>query len=456
MQNSHRIRGGAVRSTSMSTTAPMSLAAMSAAVEGLEVDAAATRQTLIRVRGGTSASFADVTDSCSSPACVAARLVDAASTGDVEALSRAIAAQPSISRERALTAAALGGHRRAVLLLLASTVLARHGKLSCLQVALHHPRLSCRVRVAMVRLLLQRRRPRGEAPPLSGAAAAAEARRQERVRQVMLASACTPAGPSLLATLASEGHLPRGAGGGSLADALALSRRALFALRGAGGKDVRGCYDEYASHRDANYVLCGEADPTPTRQHPGPPPRHHHHRPALTTEMTRDDPRSPQAPSRFASGSGWPACAPLSRRLSSSLSARLGVAAAPVRPPGRGEKLEPLCCWLSRLAAAPWTPSSHAAYPPRFRAAVRTLLLCAAREGASPAVLPTEVRTQPHARSHRGAARLATAALSAPICSTLALRLRRCSSSSSSWPGDGSGTSICCSNVPTHTSLAST
>ncbi|EOD24431.1 hypothetical protein EMIHUDRAFT_115888 [Emiliania huxleyi CCMP1516] len=282
----------------------MSLAAMSAAVEGLEVDAAATRQTLIRVRGGTSASFADVltpnpnpNHSCSSPACVAARLVDAASTGDVEALSRAIAAQPSISRERALTAAALGGHRRAVLLLLASTVLARHGKLSCLQVALHHPRLSCRVRVAMVRLLLQRRRPRGEAPPLSGAAAAAEARRQERVRQVMLASACTPAGPSLLATLASEGHLPRGAGGGSLADALALSRRALFALRGGGGKDVRGCYDEYASHRDANYVL---------------------------------------------------------------------------------------------LAAAPWTPSSHAAYPPRFRAAVRTLLLCAAREGASPAVLPTE------------------------------------------------------------------
>mmetsp|Transcript_26697 Transcript_26697/g.85638 ORF Transcript_26697/g.85638 Transcript_26697/m.85638 type:complete len:111 (-) Transcript_26697:116-448(-) len=70
------------------------------------------------------------------------------------------------------------------------------------------------------------------------------------------------------------------------------------------------------------------------------------------------------------------------------LQVRVGIRLASLRAFEQAAQQLALCA--SGLAAAPWTPSSHAAYPPRFREAVRTLLLCAAREGASPAVLPTE------------------------------------------------------------------
>ena len=217
-------------------------------------------------------------------------------------------------------------------MLLKSTALCRHGGLSPIQVALHHPRVGCRVRVAMARLLLSERDSTWY--------------RRER-GQTLLAAACLRDGPAILAALVLDGHLSEGAGGDdeppepqlrrrkkpnnfaptTLAGAVLLNRQVRFAVEHANGTraDTRGPYDEYATYRDAKHVLCGE----------------------VRVSIRPSD---------------------------------LGVFNH------AGEQLRQLLGGRSRG----WTPSTHRQFPAAFKAACRTVLLVAGRPDSPLHRLPSE------------------------------------------------------------------
>ena len=260
-----------------------------------------------------------------------AQLRTAASEGNCLHIFQTLSRRPGIDVDDALEAAALGGHREAVNMLLKSTALCRHGGLSPIQVALHHPRVGCRVRVAMARLLLSERDSTWY--------------RRER-GQTLLAAACLRDGPALLAALVLDGHLSESAGGDdeppepqlrrrkkpnnfapTLAGAVLLNRQVRFAVEHANGTraDTRGSYDEYATYRDAKHVLCGD----------------------VRVSIRPSD---------------------------------LGVFNH------AGEQLRQLLGGRSRG----WTPSTHRQFPAAFKAAVRTVLLVAGRADSPLHRLPSE------------------------------------------------------------------
>ena len=267
-----------------------------------------------------------------------AQLRTAAAEGNCLHIFQILSARPGINVDDALEAAALGGHREAVNMLLKSTALCRHGGLSPIQVALHHPRVGCRVRVAMARLLLSERDSTWY--------------RRER-GQTLLAAACLRDGPAILAALVLDGHLSESAGGDddppepaelrrrprnkslrrldyfapTVAGAVLLNRQVRFAVEHANGTraDTRGAYDEYATYRDAKHVLCGE----------------------VRVSIRPSD---------------------------------LGVFNH------AGEQLRQLLGGRSRG----WTPSTHRQFPAAFKAACRTVLLVAGRPDSPLHRLPSE------------------------------------------------------------------
>lgn len=314
------------------------------------------------------------------------RLISSAAAGDTAAIVTALGCGAT-SVDLALEAAVRNERAAAVECLLRRSTLCTHGGLTPVEAAVHsHPRLHPAVRVAMVRQLIRIRVPDGvrlECPrlPVQYLEQLAWNRYDAAVGHTLLAAACLPEGPELVAHLVRDGHVARlpevphdrpgepatesppsrRAGNGAAAlrsalrasdadarastpcairDALRLSRQVLHAC-GLRVSEQASKYDGHQGWRDVKTLLCGTVRVQIHPRHLG-----RYELAAAQLELCRAALSTPD-PSRAVASSG-------------------------------------------SLGAFGWSPERHRLLPPRFRDAARVLLLCAARAESPLSRLPPE------------------------------------------------------------------